>query len=74
MNRNDLTHEQRIEAQEMRDENPDAFDIWLLDYMDSISETSNMIYKDFVYEYYIEKKRLKNIDIILGDESDMCDD
>lgn len=74
INRSELTHKQRIEAHQLRDNNPEAFDIWLLNYMDIIPESSNMKYQDFVYEYYIEKNRLDKIDSLLDDVDSMCND
>lgn len=68
MNRQGLTHKQRIEANELHDSDPDAFDIWLLNYMNDISLDSNMTLSDFIYEYYIEMTRINKINSLLDDE------
>jgi len=74
VNKKDLTRDQRVEALERRDADREEFDIWLLNYLDTVDENSKMNYQDYVFEYYIEMCRIDKIDNLLDDEDSMCKD
>lgn len=63
----DLTKEQRKQAHELHDEDPDAFDVWMIGYVQNLPESSTMKYSDFIYIYYLEKNRINKINSLLDD-------
>lgn len=63
----ELTKEQKIRAHELRDEDPDVFEAWLIRYIKKIPDTSAMKYQDFIYTYYLLKSRTIKINSLLGD-------
>lgn len=67
MNKYDLNKEQLKQAHELHDEDPDAFDVWMIGYIQNLPASSTMKYQDFVYTYYLEKTRINKINDLLDE-------